>query len=156
MVLVRAASPPGKHGRALLPRCPIRIDDLTRLPLRSTFIEAATAAMETARAEGRAVSLIVMDVDHFKLVNDTYGHLQGDDVLVGVAELIRKNLRASDVAARYAGDEFVALLPDTPADAAREVAERICAGIRGHTFFLRDRSGSVLVTSSTAAFVVPG
>ncbi|NUQ19359.1 MAG: GGDEF domain-containing protein, partial [Gemmatimonadaceae bacterium] len=91
-----------EHGRAFLPRCPIRIDDLTRLPLRSTFIEAATAAMELARAEGRAVSLIVMDVDHFKLVNDTYGHLQGDDVLVGVAELILKNLRASDVAARYA------------------------------------------------------
>jgi tetratricopeptide (TPR) repeat protein len=69
-------------------------------------------------------------------------------VLVAVAELIRKNLRASDVAARYAGDEFVALLPDTPAEAAREVADRICAGIRGHTFFLRDRSGSVVVTSS--------
>ncbi|NUO63899.1 MAG: diguanylate cyclase [Gemmatimonadaceae bacterium] len=141
--------------RAVPPRCPIRIDDLTRLPLRSTFIEAATAAMETARAEGRAVSLIVMDVDHFKLVNDTYGHLQGDDVLVGVAELIRKNLRGSDVAARYAGDEFVALLPDTPADAAREVAERICAGIRGHTFFLRDRSGSVLVTSSMGVASFP-
>ena len=87
--------------------------------------------MEAARAEGRAVSLIVMDVDHFKLVNDTYGHLQGDDVLVAVAELIRKNLRASDVAARYAGDEFVALLPDTPSEGAREVADRICAGIRG-------------------------
>ena len=104
--------------------------------------------MESARAEGKAVSLIVIDVDHFKLVNDTYGHLQGDDVLVAVAELLRKNLRTSDVAARYAGDEFVVLLPDTSSEAAREVADRICAGIRGHTFFLRDRPGSVVVTSS--------
>ena len=143
------------HGRYVLQRCPIRIDDLTRLPLRSTFIEAATAAMEAARAEGRAVSLIVMDVDHFKLVNDTYGHLQGDDVLVAVAELIRKNLRASDVAARYAGDEFVALLPDTPSEGAREVADRICAGIRGHTFFLRDRPGNVVVTSSMGVASFP-
>ena len=111
--------------------------------------------MESARAEGRAVSLIVMDVDHFKLVNDTYGHLQGDDVLVAVAELIRKNLRGSDVAARYAGDEFVALLPDTPAEGAREVADRICAGIRGHTFFLRDRPGNVVVTSSMGVASFP-
>jgi diguanylate cyclase (GGDEF)-like protein len=137
------------------PRCSIRIDDLTRLPLRSAFIEAATAAMESARAEGRAVSLIVIDVDHFKLVNDTYGHLQGDDVLVEVADLLRKNLRASDVAARYAGDEFVALLPDTPSDAAREVAERICAGVRGHTFMLRDRAGTVTVTTSMGVASYP-
>ena len=145
----------GRLSARCLPRCPIRIDDLTRLPLRSAFIEAATAALQTARAEGRAVSLIVIDVDHFKLVNDTYGHLQGDDVLVAVAELLRKNLRSSDVAARYAGDEFVALLPDTPSDAAREVADRISAGIRGHTFFLRDRAGAVGVTASMGVATYP-
>src|SRR5688500_20252211 len=115
-----------------------RLDELTRLPLRSAFIEATGAAIEASREDGKHVSLLVVDVDHFKLVNDTYGHLQGDDVLVEVAEILRRNLRGYDVAARYAGDEFVALLPNTPVEGAMEVAERICAAMRGHAFKLRE------------------
>ena len=133
----------------------IRIDDLTRLPLRSAFIEAATAAMRDARAQGEPVSLLVMDVDHFKLINDTYGHLQGDDVLVTVAGILRGNLRAGDVAARYAGDEFVALLPGTGTEGARETAERIAQAVRGHGFGLRDRAGSVSVTLSIGVATFP-
>ena len=136
------------EGAATLPRFPIRIDDLTRLPLRSAFIEAATASIDTAREARQAVSLLIIDVDHFKLINDTYGHLQGDDVLVEVADILRKNLRGYDVPARYAGDEFVALLPDTPVEGARDVADRICAAVRGHSFRLRDRPGTAAVTVS--------
>src|ERR687894_523629 len=99
----------------------IRTDELTKLPLRGAFLEAAAASLETARATGAPVSLLVLDVDQFKLVNDTFGHLQGDDVLVHVAEIIRKNVRGYDLAARYAGDEFVALLPNTPLGGARDV-----------------------------------
>ena len=137
------------------PRCPINVDDLTGLPLRSTFIEAATAAIDAARGPKQAVSLLIIDVDHFKLVNDTFGHLQGDDVLVEFAELLRKNLRGGDMPARYAGDEFVALLPDTPVEGARDVAERICAALRTHPFRLRDRPGAATVTASigVAAFM---
>ena len=134
---------------------PIRTDDLTKLPLRSEFIAAATAALDTAQDASQAVALLIVDVDHFKTINDTYGHLQGDDVLVGVAELLRKNLRGYDVAARYAGDELVALLPDTPLDGAYDVAGRICAAIRGHEFRLRDRVGIVPVTVSIGVASYP-
>ena len=86
------------------------------------------------------MSLLVIDIDLFKLVNDTYGHLQGDRVLVEIADLLRQNLRADDLAARYAGDELVALLPNTTSERAREVAERLCAAVRGHAFQVRDRA----------------
>lgn len=112
--------------------------------------------MEAATVSGQALSLLIMDVDHFKLINDTYGHLQGDDVLTEVAEILRKNLRGYDVPARYAGDEFVALLPDTPVEGAREVAERICAAIRGHTFGVRDHSrGTLTVNVSIGVATYP-
>ncbi|HUF26401.1 MAG TPA: diguanylate cyclase [Gemmatimonadaceae bacterium] len=131
------------------------IDDLTRLPLRSTFIESATESIDAARPSGRAVSLLIIDVDHFKLINDTFGHLQGDDVLIEVSEIVRKNLRHDDTAARYAGDEFVALLPDTALEGAKDVAERICSALRGHIFRLRDRMGSVPVTVSIGVAAFP-
>ena len=111
--------------------------------------------MAVARSNGRAISLLIIDVDHFKLVNDTYGHLQGDDVLVEVAELIRLNLRGYDIAARYAGDEFVALLPNTALEGGREVAERICSALRGHAFKLRGRPGVVPVTASIGVATYP-
>ena len=132
-----------------------RTDDLTRLPLRSAFLEAASAAIERARRASTAVSLLVIDVDYFKQVNDTYGHLQGDDVLVGIAEMLRRTLRAADLPARYAGDEFVALLSDTGAVGARDVADRICAAVRSHVFALRDRPGAVPMTVSVGVASFP-
>ena len=149
LVLLREIPP-------LRPEAPsIRTDDLTGLPLRSAFIEATAAAMDRARARQEPLSMLVMDVDHFKLVNDTFGHLQGDVVLAGVADLLRRNLRGADMPARYAGDELVALLPDTPAEGAREVAERICQAVRNHVFRLRDRSGAVPVTLSVGVATFP-
>jgi diguanylate cyclase (GGDEF)-like protein len=69
----------------------------------------------------------MLDLDKFKLVNDSFGHLYGDRVLVWTAEIIRSTLRSTDVAARYGGDEFAILLPETSADAARSAADRIRA-----------------------------
>ncbi len=111
--------------------------------------------MDSARASGRPLALLVLDVDHFKLINDTFGHLQGDDVLREVADILRAGLRGYDLAARYAGDEFVALLPETTLDGAREVADRICAAVRGHSFKLRDRLGNVPVTVSVGVAAFP-
>ncbi|MGH7663307.1 MAG: ATP-binding protein [Gemmatimonadaceae bacterium] len=133
----------------------MRFDDLTKLWVRSAFIEAATASMGAARLATQAVSLLIIDVDRFKLVNDRHGHLQGDDVLVEVSDILRRNLRGYDVAARYAGDEFVLLLPDTPSEGARDVAERICAAVRGHSFELRDRPGAITVTASVGVASFP-
>jgi diguanylate cyclase (GGDEF)-like protein len=137
------------------PFLPAELDDLTQLPLRSAFREAMGAATAAARESGEPVSLLVVDVDHFKLVNDRYGHLQGDDVLAKVADILRHNLREGDVAARYAGDEFVALLPNTATDGAREVAQRIGAAVRGHAFPLRHGGGHMPVTVSQGVATFP-
>jgi diguanylate cyclase (GGDEF)-like protein len=133
----------------------IRTDDLTKLPLRSAFIEQLTAALEIAGATAQPVSLLVIDIDLFKLVNDTFGHLQGDRVLIEIADLLRQNLRSDDLAARYAGDELVALLPNTAADRAREVAERLCAAVRGHAFQVRDRDERLSVSISIGVATSP-
>jgi len=132
-----------------------RLDDLTQLPPRGALVDAADAAIEAARVGGQAVSLVLIDVDHFGRLNDTYGHLQGDDVLVEVAGILRRNLRAGDFAARSDGDEFVALLPNTPADRAREVAERIAAAVRGHAFPGRGGARQVPVTASQGLAAYP-
>ncbi len=108
------------------------VDELTRLPLRGAFVAAAADAIASARASAGECALLVIDVDQFKLINDTFGHLKGDEVLVLVGELLRRTLRSNDIAARWGGDEFVALLPGAPVSRAREVAERLAAAVRGH------------------------
>jgi diguanylate cyclase (GGDEF)-like protein len=89
-------------------------------------------AEEVVRASRhrRQLSVVMLDLDDFKLVNDSFGHLYGDRVLVHAAELIRATLRASDVAARYGGDEFAIILPETDRPAAGRVAERILEAFR--------------------------
>lgn len=93
---------------------------------------------ETGRAQrhNSTISCLFFDVDHFKKVNDTYGHNEGDMVLREVASLIRMNLRTSDVIARYGGEEFSAILNNTTASTACEIAERIRAGISERDFNL--------------------
>lgn len=110
----------------------IPADDLTGLPLRGAFVAAARRALADTKARGVPCSLLVIDLDDFKTVNDTQGHLAGDAALVLVAELLRTTLRAGDLAARWGGDEFVALLPGAPVERAREVAERLGAAVRAH------------------------
>ena len=85
--------------------------------------------VRTQRAR-RPLSVLMLDLDDFKLVNDTFGHLFGDRVLTWTAELIRSTLRASDIPARYGGDEFAIILPETDADEARSAAERILDAFR--------------------------
>ena len=94
---------------------------------------SAAEAIAAARASQGECALLVIDVDQFKMVNDTYGHLKGDAVLVLVGELLRRTLRGADIAARWGGDEFVALLPGAPISRARDVAERLAAAVRGHS-----------------------
>jgi diguanylate cyclase (GGDEF)-like protein len=91
---------------------------------------------EVVRAQRtkRSLAVLMADLDDFKLVNDTFGHLYGDRVLVHIAAVIRETLRHSDVAARYGGDEFAIILPETDADAAQRVAERIIEALRMRPF----------------------
>jgi diguanylate cyclase (GGDEF)-like protein len=85
------------------------------------------------------LSVVMLDLDDFKLVNDTFGHVYGDQVLVRVADLVRSTLRASDVAARYGGDEFALILPETGHDEAAGVAERILDAFRASPFAAEGR-----------------
>jgi diguanylate cyclase (GGDEF)-like protein/putative nucleotidyltransferase with HDIG domain len=133
-----------------------QMDDLTGLLLRRPFLDAASTLLATHLASGAPVSLLVVDVDHFKLVNDTHGHLQGDDVLRAVADALRRQLRATDILGRYAGDEFVVVLSQTALPDAQEVAERIRAAVQLHQCPLRGADGIFIsATLSIGAATAP-
>lgn len=106
-------------------------DPLTGAGNRRAFDTAAEAVAERAHATGQQVALIVFDVDHFKAINDTYGHDAGDALLRQIAELGRYRLREGDLFARLGGDEFAVLLPGTSHEAATRLAERLRADVRG-------------------------
>ena len=106
-----------------------RTDALTGLLNRRGFESQMSHALALARRSGRPLSLITVDVDHFKRVNDTFGHEAGDEVLRRVAQTLQERLRSSDVVARIGGEEFVAMLPDTDLDGARATAETLVAAM---------------------------
>jgi diguanylate cyclase (GGDEF)-like protein len=100
-------------------------DSLTGVYNRRTFKELSDPLLSRARRTRSPVALLMLDIDHFKLVNDTHGHLAGDEVLAGFAGLVRNCLRKEDLLARYGGEEFVVLLPGATQAAAAGLAERI-------------------------------
>ncbi len=104
-------------------------DALTGQPNRRALDALLAQQAELARVAGRPFALLLLDVDHFKLINDTHGHGVGDDVLRAFAERVRLHLRHGDVCARYGGEEFVVVLPGTTLVAALEVAERLRHGV---------------------------
>jgi diguanylate cyclase (GGDEF)-like protein len=122
------------------------LDGLTGLWNRSYLDRRLDAELNVARRYGRPLSLVLGDIDHFKNLNDTYGHLFGDVVLQGIAEGLRAYARRSDIVARYGGEEFAVLLTDTNMKAAIYVAERLRASAESRSF--DSRSGSVTVTAS--------
>jgi len=133
-------------------------DGLTQLHNHRHFQEAL--AMEASRSlrHGRTFSLIFMDIDQFKNYNDTHGHLKGDGLLRIVGEILKNILRKADLAARYGGDEFVLLLPETDKEGGRMVAERIRESIESHLFYGRDAhpGGKVTVSVGVASFPEDG
>lgn len=102
-------------------------DALTSLPNKRSFNETVARELALADRNKTSLSLVVVDVDHFKKVNDTHGHAVGDEVLGHLGRVLKSVLRTSDFAARYGGEEFVLLLPCTPAEGAVLVAERVRA-----------------------------
>lgn len=116
-------------------------DPLTGTLNRRAFAIQAERELARARRAGRPLSLLMMDLDHFKLVNDRLGHAAGDAALCRFVAVAEKQLRAEDLLARFGGEEFVALLPDTPAERALAAAERLrvafaqaVGGPPGHVF----------------------
>jgi diguanylate cyclase (GGDEF)-like protein len=104
----------------------------------------------------RSLSVMMLDLDDFKLVNDTFGHLFGDRYLAWTAELIRATLRASDVPARYGGDEFAVILPDTDAAEASRAAERILDAFRDRPFTAERGPVPIVASIGVATFPADG
>lgn len=100
-------------------------DGLTGLANRRAFDRRIADCMEDAEARNAPLVLLMLDVDHFKTINDTYGHTVGDQVLRLVATVLLNNIKGQDMAARYGGEEFAVLLPNTPRAGARNVAEML-------------------------------
>jgi len=100
-------------------------DGLTGVKTHRFFMEALSAEWKRSTRAGRAFALVLMDLDRFKFVNDFYGHLEGDLVLQRVGHILETNCRRSDVVARYGGDEFVILMPETNMEHARQLAHKL-------------------------------
>lgn len=107
-----------------------QVDGLTGLVNRRVYEQELDRLLTQSRQTGRTLSLIVIDIDHFKRYNDRHGHLAGDDALRFVATVIRGAARKTDTIARYGGEEFVVLLPDTPYECATRVAEKLVTAVR--------------------------
>lgn len=104
-------------------------DALTGQPNRRSLDLLLVQQIETSGGRGRPLSVLLLDVDHFKRINDVHGHGVGDDVLRALARRVRGLLREGDVCTRYGGEEFVVVLPDTPLPVALQVAERLRSGM---------------------------
>jgi diguanylate cyclase (GGDEF)-like protein len=124
------------------------LDWLTGLYNRRWLDEVLPRQMRRSTGCGTALSMILIDVDHFKQFNDTYGHQAGDFVLFALARLMRQHLRPTDMTARYGGEEFVAVLPDTDREGAYTVAERLRESVSEFPLVLPDETRLSGVTIS--------
>jgi len=128
------------------------VDGLTNVFNRRAFDERLRDEFRRCRRYGDPVSLLMLDLDHFKRLNDEYGHSFGDRVLRGTADIISSMLRAPDVCARFGGEEFAVILPKTHLQGAFALGERLLAQIREKTYSCRESSrGDVHVTASAGA-----
>ena len=127
-------------------------DPLTSLYNRRYVTEILDKEFERAERKREVLSLVIFDIDHFKTVNDSYGHPNGDAVLVAIAEEARKGLRTYDFAARYGGEEFLLVLPGTPLVGGMVVAERLRAAVQTMSFSPPMDGLSVTVSVGVATY----
>jgi diguanylate cyclase (GGDEF)-like protein/putative nucleotidyltransferase with HDIG domain len=128
-------------------------DGLTGLKTHRFFLEALSVEWKRSTRAGRSFSLALIDLDRFKFVNDFYGHLEGDLVLQRVGHILEKNCRRSDVIARYGGDEFVILLPETNIEQARQLISKLRAGVCADQLL---REKNITASFGIASFPVHG
>lgn len=121
-------------------------DPLTNLLNRHFFQERLIEEIERAKRHHLPLSLIILDIDNFKTINDTYGHPAGDEALVLIAQIISNTIRSIDVAARYGGEEFTIILPQTSKENAFDIAKRICDNIN-NTELMIDEYNSPIKSS---------
>jgi two-component system, cell cycle response regulator len=129
-------------------------DDLTLLYNSRYLNQVLRRETKRAARNGRPLSVLFVDLDGFKSINDTYGHLSGSRALVEAGSVIRLSARETDVAARFGGDEFALILPDTGAPGALAVAERVRERIAAHQFLAGDGL-SLSLTASVGVATLP-
>lgn len=153
---VRAVTERSRMQRELRNKLKVAIeysahDALTGLYNRRYFERRLREESAHARRHKRPFSLIIIDIDHFKLINDTYGHEDGDKVLRHLAELITASLREDDIACRYGGEEFVLLLRATPGASARVVANRLKTSVAAKGIVLGEEERHITFSGGVAA-----
>ena len=131
-------------------------DPLTQLVNRRALTIRLVTEMERVRRYNAPLAMLLLDLDHFKLVNDTYGHLTGDDVLCGLATLLQRTVRTVDTVARYGGEEFVIVLPETGKQGAIAFAERIRDKISSNGFEAGNREIHITASIGVATYPAHG
>lgn len=124
------------------------LDPLTGLVNRRQFEERLVEEIERAKRHGLVLSLVMIDLDDFKKINDEFGHLAGDEALRTAAQVIRQTIRAIDVACRYGGEEFAIILPQTEKPGAAVIADRICSELRRLDLIVRQTDVPLRISAS--------
>jgi diguanylate cyclase (GGDEF)-like protein len=125
-------------------------DGLTDISNKKQLDTVLTKEIPRALRHGRELSLLMVDIDHFKEVNDTYGHLAGDTVLQTLASILQKRLRPDDELGRYGGEEFCAILPETPLDGATKIAEELRKLVEQHSFVVEGEQIKITISIGVA------
>ena len=128
-----------------------RRDDLTQVDSRAFLLETLEEEIDRSRRAGDEFSLLFIDVDNFKAVNDTYGHATGDEVLRGIVDVIKRSLRPGDIVGRYGGDEFIVGLLQTGQTKAAWIADRVCRRVTSYA-----GTGTAVTVSIGCASLTPG
>ncbi|MNT20005.1 Response regulator PleD [compost metagenome] len=128
------------------------IDPLTGLPNRAAWSERVDQEVLEWQESGGHLLMAILDLDHFKRINDSYGHLAGDKVLKIVANVLRKHLRSRDFIARFGGEEFVLLIPQTAMPIGYQLAERLRAAIEACPFHFKGERVTITLSIGISAF----
>jgi two-component system cell cycle response regulator len=126
-------------------------DGLTNLPNRKHLDSVLAEEVQRAQRHGRDLALLMLDIDHFKLINDVHGHLAGDRVIAGMSLLLRQRLRSDDKLGRFGGEEFCAVLPETTLASAAAIAETLRTLVATHPFPIEAQRLTVTVSIGAAA-----
>ncbi len=124
------------------------LDALTKIPNRRYFYEQLPKEIKRSNRYRRPISLVMLDIDYFKVINDKYGHLTGDAVLAQLAQFIQLSARNTDIVARYGGEEFAIILPETDISTAKKFAERLRKAVERKNFSDENGNSSISFTVS--------
>ncbi len=128
------------------------VDGLTKLYVRRYFDILLKEEFLRAKRKNEKITVALLDIDHFKNVNDTYGHQAGDEILQGVARIIKESCRENDIAARYGGEEFTMILPDTDEELAHELLDQMREKIEEEEGFLKEEKLKVTMSIGQATW----